>query len=52
MKITVDENICIGCGTCEVMCQIVLQLKTGFQKLRKQMVAKAVMSKKWLMPAQ
>ncbi len=35
MKITVDENICIGCGTCEVMCPDCFAVEDGVSKVKK-----------------
>ncbi len=29
MKVKVDQDLCIGCGTCELMCNQCFQLKDG-----------------------
>ena len=29
MKIEVDQDLCIGCGTCELMCSQCFQLEDG-----------------------
>lgn len=33
MKITVDENLCIGCGTCESMCPSCFKVEEGVSKV-------------------
>lgn len=33
MKITVDENLCIGCGTCESMCPACFKVEEGVSKV-------------------
>ncbi len=29
MKVKVDQDLCIGCGTCELMCSQCFQLENG-----------------------
>jgi ferredoxin len=33
MKVQVDEDLCIGCGTCELMCSQCFQLTDGKAKV-------------------
>ena len=33
MKVQVDEDLCIGCGTCELMCSQCFQLEDGKAKV-------------------
>jgi len=33
MKVKVDEDLCIGCGTCELMCSQCFQLEDGKAKV-------------------
>lgn len=33
MKITIDENLCIGCGTCESLCSHCFQIEDGVAKV-------------------
>jgi ferredoxin len=36
MKVKVDEDLCIGCGTCELMCSQCFQLEDGKAKVSRE----------------
>lgn len=36
MKITVDEDKCIGCGTCVALCEKCFEIVDGVSKVKKQ----------------
>jgi ferredoxin len=36
MKISVDENLCIGCGTCESMCSACFKMEDGISHVIKE----------------
>ena len=33
MKITVDQELCIGCGTCEALCPACFKMEDGKSKV-------------------
>lgn len=34
MKVKVDEDACIGCGTCAAVCEIAFEMKNGKAKAK------------------
>ena len=34
-KVKVDEDACIGCGTCAAVCEIAFEMKDGKAKVKK-----------------